>query len=607
MSYKFDTNVPRLCEILKTSVYSTHAVFLRELLSNASDALDECLQRNDTEGIDSQARNLHIELVIDRDNQTLTIYDNGIGMTNETMRQVLGGLQPKPRASVIGRFGLGFLSTYSVAHRIEVCSTHRYSGTTGNMWSTDSDTNWYSVRLLTPENKCAVRYGTSVKLYLKEETLHFLDLKNIARITQKYAGFLKFPIYLQLSAEPNLRWFHVNHRKPIWRYSPILVVNQLYINLYEQLLQEPNDTNPLAVIHVHCNAIQSILFVPSKPEVKSTIYLYVHQIYVGHDCCVDLLPAYLCFVRGVLEINDIQLNLSRDQPVWGVSEKSGIRQVLVNKLINVLTHMATYGTDDAYMAFYSEYHLYIKQGIVDDLVNRNQLIHLLRFRSDQSGGKHISLAKYVEQCDKQCHIYFTTNQNRPNSPLTETLTERGIEVLFMNYEIDLEIVKNVPIYRGLKFLCVNSTDRLQLAFTTVQKRYFNRAKKDFDPLCRKAQELLLKYGNNKISVHVSVRSISAPCILLERPHLPEHCALHLNTKHPLIIQANQLFQSNRNDKQLTGLFQTLMETCRVSNGLPLLQPTEYTDRIHRLLTWGLQVCVEEDENVTTDGYMEQPD
>ena len=731
-TFAFNADIAQLMSLIINTFYSNKEIFLRELISNASDALDKLRYKSLTDASALEVNKLmRIDLIPDKANQTLTIRDTGIGMTKTDLIDNLGtiaksgtkafmeAIQAGADLSMIGQFGVGFYSAYLVADRVEVMSKHNDEDD-AHVWISEAGTS-FKVRKTT-ESDGAITRGTSIKLYLKKDMLEFLEEHKIRELVKKHSAFVGFPISLQVEkttisgavknndatrAEHNHErtavndndttarvehhdddhaghddhdndraghddhdddlptiedvhedhddsdsdkentppskkhtktvvtheWETINTQKPIWTKKPDDVKTEEYSAFYKALTNDWEDH--LAVKHFSVEGqleFKSILFIPKRApfdlfetkNAQNNIKLYVRRVFITDDC-KDLIPGYLSFVKGVVDSEDLPLNISRESlqqnKILRVIQKN-----LIKKSLDMFTELAENNKCD-YMKFYEAFGKNIKLGIHEDQHNRKRLSELLRYRSSKSGVETTSLKEYVSRMKShQKCIYYVAGETQvalEKSPFLETLIKKDFEVLYMTDAIDEYAVQQLKQYDDKALVCV-AKEGLQLEQTDEELKVAQVDNTSFDNLLQKVKEIL---GDNIEKVVLSERIVSSPCCLvtgefgwsanMERimkaqamrddsmtSYMVSKKTMELNPRHPIVLALRTQIGSNANTNTnvITDLVWLLFETSLLTSGFSLNEPSTFAGRIHNLIKLGLTIDDDDndDEGIKTD-------
>jgi molecular chaperone HtpG len=460
-SYEFRAEVQQLLNILVHSLYTDREIFLRELISNASDALHcqqfEMLTNKDVLDPDVE---LAIRLTFDKDARTITVSDAGIGMNRDELIENLGtiahsgavsflnALKEKGTVSadIIGQFGVGFYSVFMVAERVSVTSRSYRLDDQAFTWSSDGS-NSYTVE---PAEKAS--RGTDVVIHVKEDADEFLSDYRLGQIVKKHSNYIAFPIYVGDKV--------ANAQTALWRRSPRDVTDQEYLDFYKQLTFDPGE--PLAHVHQVSDApvqFYSLLYVPSKldrglfqVDYEGGPRLYARKVLI-QERAKDLLPQWMRFVEGVVDSEDLPLNISRET-VQANRVMARLKNALSSRLIGELETLAE-KQPERYAAFWTEFGRLVKEGVATDATNRDRLTGLLRFYTSRSGEQMVSLKDYVERmADGQDEIYYLFGEDLKSisrSPHLDVFKSHGIEVLFLIDTIDSFMMNAIIEFQGKKF------------------------------------------------------------------------------------------------------------------------------------------------------------
>lgn len=582
----FQTEVAKLLDLLANSLYSNKEVFLRELISNASDALDKLhfLSLTDQKLLGDDPI-LRIRVKTDKDAGTLTISDNGIGMTVEEAQEHLGTIAKSGTdeffkslsgdaakdSQLIGRFGVGFYSSFIVADKVTVYSrSAKAAQNEGVCWESEGLGTYTAERIDRKER------GTDIVLHLKADAQKFLDAWVLETAITKYSDHIAVPVYLwkektaetpkegEKPAAPVFEWVQVNDAKALWTIAPRDVKDEQYKEFYKHLTHAYDD--PLVWSH---NKVEgeleytSLLYIPTEApwdlfnrDAEHGLKLFVQRVFIM-DEAEQFLPHYLRFVRGLVDTNDLPLNVSRE-----MLQETAVTQKLKKALTHrVLTMLEKLAKDDPakYAAFWKTFGRVLKEGPVEDPANRGTLMKLMRFASTKAGtgSEDVSLADYVARMPKgQDKIYYlvaTSRQTAETSPYLEELKKKGIEVLLMWERIDEWLMGNLFEYEGKAFISVTSSD-LELGELADKKDEAKEkeAAEKAKPLVERFKKAL---GDKVVDVRAATRLTDSPsCVVAEngsfisaqmrrmfeaagQPVPQARYILEVNVNHPLVQKA----------------------------------------------------------------------
>lgn len=582
----FQTEVAKLLDLLANSLYSNKEVFLRELISNASDALDKLhfLSLTDQKLLGDDPI-LRIRVKADKDAGTLTISDNGIGMTVEEAQEHLGTIAKSGTdeffkslsgdaakdSQLIGRFGVGFYSAFIVADKVTVYSrSAKAAQNEGVCWESEGLGTYTAERIDRKER------GTDIVLHLKADAQKFLDAWVLETAITKYSDHIAVPVYLwkektaetpkegEKPAAPVFEWVQVNDAKALWTINPRDVKDEQYKEFYRHLTHAYDD--PLVWSH---NKVEgeleytSLLYIPTEApwdlfnrDAEHGLKLFVQRVFIM-DEAEQFLPHYLRFVRGLVDTNDLPLNVSREMlQETAVTQK--LKKALTHRVHTMLEKLAK---DDPakYAAFWKTFGRVLKEGPVEDPANRGTLMKLMRFASTKAGtgSEDVSLADYVARMPKgQDKIYYlvaTSRQTAETSPYLEELKKKGIEVLLMWERIDEWLMGNLFEYEGKAFVSVTSSD-LELGELADKKDEAKEkeAAEKAKPLVERFKKAL---GNKVVDVRAATRLTDSPsCVVAEngsfisaqmrrmfeaagQPVPEARYILEVNVNHPLVQKA----------------------------------------------------------------------
>jgi molecular chaperone HtpG len=608
----FQTEVRQLLKLMIHSLYSNKEIFLRELISNASDAADKLrFEALATPDLLSEDTELGIQIESDKDNNTITVIDNGIGMSREELVEHLGtiarsgtseflqqmtGDQQKD-AQLIGQFGVGFYSAFIVADKVVVES--RRAGLAADeavRWESDGQGEF------TIENLERSERGTTVTLHLKEGETEFAEPLRIENLIRTYSDHIAFPVSLVSVSEEGKEPKVVNAATALWTRSRTEIEADEYKEFYKHLSHDFAD--PLTWSHNRVEGKReytSLLYIPTNApfdlwnrDVPRGLKLYVQRVFIMDDA-EQFLPLYLRFVKGVVDSSDLPLNISREL-LQQNPELTAMRSALTRRVLDMLSKMATKAPED-YEKFWGEFGQVLKEGIVEDHSNVDKLAGLLRFSSTHTEGdaQDQSLKDYVERAAKdQDKIYYVLAENHATaaaSPHIEGLTEKGIEVLLLTDRIDAWLVDSLNEYEGKTLVDVG---RANIELPESEGKITQEAMDDENkPLLKKVKKVLKARVE---AVQVSRRLVESPaCVVAGESELNPQLrrmleasgqalpdskpVLEINIKHPLISRLS----AETDDKRFGEIANIVLDHALLAEGSQLDNPAEYVKRMNALL------------------------
>ncbi len=623
-SMEFKTEIKQILNLIIHSLYSNRDIFLRELISNASDAIDKIRfdSLTNKEILEDNA-DWKIKLICNEKEKTLTVSDNGIGMSEKDIVENLGtiarsgtkmflenlkDIQNKPE--LIGQFGVGFYSAFMVADKVTVLSRTAGDKDLGVRWESAGE-NSFSVEPFSKEYR-----GTEVTLHLKEEFQEYLKEWKIRDIIKKYSDYVEHPILMDVEREENkkktIKEETLNSRKAIWLKSKSEITEGEYYEFYKHISSDWN--NPLETIHFSAEGTQefkALLYLPSKPpfdlfhpDRQRGIHLYVRRIFISDDC-KNLMPEYLRFVRGVVDSSDLPLNVSREllqeNPLI-VKIKKG----LINKVLAVLKEMQEH-QPERYSGFYKEFGKVLKEGMHTDTDNREKLQDLLLFESTKTEpGKWTSLKECLSRMPQdQKEIYYLSGESRSeleSSPYIEVFKKKNYEVLLMTDPIDEWMMQSFYEYNKIKFKSLNKG---QVDLENEDEKKSNKEKeKQFKDLFGFIKSHLPDLKEVRLSNRLTD---SACCLVTEEGEMSAHMErifknmnqdlpqskriLELNPQHSIIETMYRLFEKDKKHPKLTEYTDLLYDQALMNEGSKVRDPLKFTKRINALMTFECQTLV----------------
>lgn len=606
---KFKTEVNQLLQLMIHSLYSNKEIFLRELISNSSDALDKLtlltVSDDKYKKIKFEPR---IDIKFDAKNKILIISDNGIGMNNEDLNTNLGTIaksgtksflenlsgDAKKDSQLIGQFGVGFYSAFMVASKVEVLSKKALDDK-AYLWTSDASS--YDIKEAEKED-----FGTSIKLFLKDD--EFLNPYRIESIVTKYSNHIQFPIFMEKEEYENTKEgeeaktktvvVQINTAQALWRQNKSSLKQEDYDKFYEQNFHDSN--KPLLSIHTKSEGkieYNTLFYIPSvapfdlyRTDYQSHLKLYVKRVFISDDD-KELLPTYLRFVRGIVDVEDLPLNVSREILQENIILKS-VQEASVKKILSELEKLMK-KDKEKYEKFFKIFGKVIKEGLYGFSAEREKLLKLMLFKNMNSD-KVITLSEYKENMQEgQKEIFYITGSSENllrNSPLLESYKHKKINVLILDDDIDAIIAPMLPEFEGLKFVAINKSDE--------ENKVSDEEKQEFAGILSKFKEIL----KDEVSdVLPSSRLYDSACCIVYDKDKPDFAMqqllrqmgqeddvkpiLELNLKH-------EILQKLKNNKSyIHDVAILLLNMAKLNEGLGVKNAKEFNDILNKFITKAL--------------------
>ncbi len=610
-SLSFQAEVSKLLDIVANSLYSEREIFLRELISNSADACEKLRYLAITKkGLLEDQKELSIHIRLSKKNKVIEIEDNGIGMSRKELIDNLGTIarsgtnkfieamktKKKDDISAIGQFGVGFYSSYMVAETVDVLSKSA-ENKESNVWSSNGK-DGYSI-----ENKNKKNKGTIISLKIKKDADEFLDSMRLRTIITKYSNYLSFPIYLK-DLDSNNKEEKVNEGEPLWLKDKKKIKKEDYKQFYNNI--SFNFDDPLKTIHYNAEGVinyKALLFLPTNqpmdlfnPDRKNKIKLYVQKVFITDDC-EEIIPHWLRFIPGIVDTQDISLNISREM----LQNNPIITKIKKGITIKILNELSTFADNQnsTYLNFWKIFGAVIKEGLYEFNDHHDKILPLLRFHTSESEAV-ISLDDYLKKMVKnQNEIYYFANTDKEhikNSPQLEVFLDKKIPVLFMTDAVDEFWLQNINKYKDKSFKSITKgkIDLSKIKSLNIKDNDAKKSKNNSN--INDLINVLKKELENKISnVVVSDRLTKSPILLiadesgmdinmekLMKMHnkiMPESKKiLEINPNHPMIIKLSESL-AKTDHKKLSSL---LLDQANILDGNVLSNPTNFIESLTEL-------------------------
>lgn len=675
-TFAFQAEMNQLMSLIINTFYSNKDIFLRELVSNASDAIDKIrhLGLKDTSHLDS-GKDLYVHITLDKVNNSFIIEDSGIGMTKNDLINNLGtiaksgtkgfmeAVEAGADISMIGQFGVGFYSAFLVSDKVQVITKHNDDDC--YMWQSAAGGSFNISKVEDSDMK----RGTKLILHMKDDQKEYLDDNKVKGLVKKHLEYINYPISLwtettstkevpveeeeeeegsgdddddkptieevdedeeekkpktKTVTETLQEWKELNTQKPIWCRSPDDVTQEEYEGFYKHI---SNDWDGhLGVKHFSVEGqleFKSVLFIPKRAPFNmldqnnktGNIKLHVRKIFIT-DTYDDIMPKWLSFISGIVDSEDLPLNISRETLQKSQITKI-IRKNLVKKSIELMNEIAE--DDEKYNTFYQNFSNMLKMGVHEDSQNRYKLAQLLRYRSSKSLDSMTNLDTYIERMkEDQKNIYYITGDSAENvdhAPFLETLTKKGFEVLYLTDPMDEYVVQQLKTYKDKQLISITK-EGLTLEKTDEEKTLFEETQKEYSDTCKTIKDIL---GDNVTKVVISDRMSDSPCCLVTSEYsqtanmerimkaqaaghntmmgpMKAQKIMEVNPEHKILTGLKSLIEQDKTSKTIKDLVFLLYDTSLLVSGFTLDDSTRFSKLIHRMIILGMDMGDDNDNN-----------
>lgn len=630
--FDFDVEVGKVLNLMINSLYTNKDVALRELISNAADACDK-LRYLSTQNADilQKDEELKISITTDKANKLLILSDNGVGMNRDDLIQNLGTIarsgtenfiksltgDNQKDVQLIGQFGVGFYSSFMIANKVTVIS-RKFDDETSNIWESDGSGS-FKVTDAKEDDQKLTTHGTKIILQLKDDASDFLDRFHIKHVVQTYSDHINFKIeFIPENNEEGAKIETLNSASALWTLPKNEITAEQYNNFFKHISHLPND--PFMTIHNSVEGLVSytnLLFVPSSkpfdlfhPDRKTSVKLYVRKVFISEE--LDLVPSCLRFLRGLIDSDDLPLNISRENLQHNLTLDK-IRKSVVNKVLGELKKKSNQNEEE-FLSFWNNFGAVLKEGLCETSEFREKILEICRFNTSKSDGKLITLNEYLDRVKAgQDKIYFLTGESVEkikSSPQLESFIQKDVEVLFLTDAVDEFWVTVALPYKEKEFQSINRHD---IDLENIDKKKEdkneddNEDKKDekikdvtssqFENLVKFIKETL---GNKVKDVKISKKLTSSPvCLavdagsmdirleryLLEQKQIQSGTTkiFEINPENPIIKSLNNDFEQEAKKQNCSDKINTLFDLACIIENEPISDSKDFSRRIQSLM------------------------
>ena len=617
MNNKFEADTGKILDIVINSLYSEREIFIRELISNASDAIDKKKYLSLTDkSIDDTANPFEINIEIDNKEKCIVISDNGIGMNEEDLKNSLGTIarsgtkafldqmkdsKEKGDVNLIGQFGVGFYASFMVSDSVEV-TTKKAGESDAWKWISDGR-NGFNIEKCSKDNS-----GTQVKLFIKNDAKEFLESSRVQFVVKKYSDHISYPVKLIEIGKKDSKEETINEASALWTRPPKDIKNEQYEEFFSHI--GAGFGKPMLTLHNNTEGTISytnLLCIPStrpfdlfNPERKSSLKLYINRVYIT-DKCDALVPAYLRFVKGIVDTQDIDLNVSREM-LQNNPAVAKISKSLVGKVLRELKKVSEKDRDK-YKEIWNQYGPVLKEGLYEDMERKEALLELCRF-STNDGDEFISLNEYIDSMkDKQKDIYYISAETKTqalSSPHLEVFKSKGIKVLVMSDAIDQFWLSMAGQYKEKNFVSITQGELNLDDIKSSDDKKEDKKKPDDKKYTTLIAQLKMSLGDKVKDIRVSRKLTDSPsCLVADKGDMdvameslmmqrdPEYKGapriLEINPEHQLILNMNKLMDNKKNNELVNNAGMLLFEQARMMEGKLPNDPAQFAKVMNSFL------------------------